>query len=201
MRRSWPFLVLVWAAMAQPARIDTATPFQRLILEQCARYPKLDAQDLYKFAFQAAMGNEHLMTDTVSLFRYLTDELSSLAPGDSSEPLIEYLTPDSTLVRYNLRPFKARNGDPSSLLRAMLTTASTYIASRERLENWLREIRDLAMRNQIHISETGLAEYFSRLEAGGYSAIHHSKKYGQSYHPAYRVIARSQVTGISLHHK
>lgn len=172
--------------------------FESVVLEQCARYPRMQMQDLYKLAFQGALGNEHLMTDTALVRNYLREELEGLGPP-TGEPLFEDITPGGTLVRVNLRPFKDGGGDPERLLEAMLRTASAVTPSEERLESYLLSIRRLARDELIPITLGEFLPYVEHLRTSGFPAVHHSASYEKEYHPAYRVVLRALLPDVSTH--
>ncbi len=155
-------------------------------------------QDYYKLAYQAAMGNEHLMTDSAMVYDYLLKELESLGPLDirasADEPLLEEISPDSEVVRLNLRPFKARHGDQGALFQAMMQTARTFPKSPERLAQYLRDLESLtAPRGPIPYGTSTMKSYFRELRDKGYPAVHHSSQYMEKYSPAYRVILKKYV--------
>jgi hypothetical protein len=170
--------------------------FKSVVLEQCARYPRMQMQDLYKLAFQGALGNEHLMTDTALVRDYLRKELEELGPL-RGEPLFEEITPGGTLVRVNLRPFKDGGGDPERLLDAMFQTASAFEPSEERLESYLLSIRQLARDELIPITLGEFLPYVEHLRTSGFPAVHHSASYEKEYHPAYRVVLRALLPDVS----
>jgi hypothetical protein len=170
--------------------------FKSVVLEQCARYPRMQMQDLYKLAFQGALGNEHLMTDTALVRDYLRKELEELGPL-RGEPLFEEITPGGTLVRVNLRPFKDGGGDPERLLDAMFQTASAFEPSEERLESYLLSIRQLARDELIPITLGEFLPYVEHLRTSGFPALHHSASYEKEYHPAYRVVLRALLPDVS----
>ena len=121
--------LLVVLAVAAALRVEVAQSrsgegWQLVVEEHLARYPAMGAEDLYKLAHQATFGPAHLITDEAAAKNYLVSELGGVA-ADDSEPLVETLAADPPLVRVNLRPFKARRGDPARLLAALLTTANT----------------------------------------------------------------------------
>jgi len=180
-------LVLPLGQQSIPAgRIRSIVP---VVLDQTSRHPRMEPADIYKLVYQAAMGNEHFMADTSEMMGYLVDELKSVE-ADTSEPLEEIISPDSMLVRLNLRPFKARGGDPRSLLSAMVQTSNGFEASRQTLVQWLEELRRPAAATLIGFSPDSLAKYFQQMRSSNYPAAHHSKQYETAYRPAYRVIFR-----------
>ena len=161
--------------------------FGRVVLEHWARYPQMQPQDLYKLAFQGALGNEHLMSDTTMVRRYLLEELGSVQPS-VDEPLVEAINPDGSLVRVNLRPFKAAGLDPEVLLEAMVRTGSTFVPSEQLLESFLGEIRRLSLEERIPVTLGVLLPYLEQQRAAGFPPVHHSAEYATHYHPAYRVV-------------
>ncbi len=166
---------------------------RRVILEQMRMYPDMEVQDLYKFCYQAAMGNEHIMFDTAAARQYLLSEMESVKP-DRREPLIEPLTNDSSVVRVNLRPYKAQNGSVDALLTAMARTAATFRKSTEVLRTFWGDVMSLAGERQIHFVPSKLQEYFAAQEQAGFPAVDHSEHYLTKYKPAYRVILRRYLT-------
>lgn len=173
--------LVFWGCSAEPSG------FGRVVLEHWARYPQMQQQDLYKLAFQAALGNEHLMSDTAMVRRYLLEELESVRPSND-EPLCEEINVEGTLVRVNLRRFKAEGLDPEVLLGAMVRTGSTFIPSEQLLETFLGEIRHLSLEERIPVTLGELLPYLEQQRAAGFPPVHHSAEYAQQYHPAYRVV-------------
>jgi hypothetical protein len=182
-------LFLILSLEAQAMQGDSAA-IRPIVLDHFHRYPKMEIQDLYKFVFHAAMGNEHLMNDSAGLRAYLDRELREIS-ADSTEPTFDLLTPDSALVRLHLRPFKARNGDPALLIEAMITTASIFQKSTNRFRTYWSAVMALAEEKIIPFSTDSLSRYFKQKEAQGFPAVHHSNAFESEYKPAYRLILRS----------
>ena len=153
------------------------------------RYPNMAPQDVYKLSYQASLGNEHLMTDTSTLRRYLLTELASVE-ASANEPVMEALTADGELVRLNLRPFKAAHGNPEELLRATLETARTFKNSEEQLEKWLQTIERYNPEQRWRFSQDSLKAFVQKMRRDGYPSVHHSDAYAAAYRPAYRVILK-----------
>lgn len=156
---------------------------------QLARYPLMQAEDLYKLAHQATFGPSHLISDVGSARAYLQQELAGAA-ASASEPLLEELAGDPELVRVNLRPFKAAGSDPEVLLAALVATANAVRGEPGAMAGRLRAAGRV-------LEEMGRAEEARRLEAlaremagKGYPAGHHSRTYTDAYRPAYRVVLR-----------
>lgn len=161
----------------------------KVVQEQLRRYPAMQIEDLYKLVFQAALGNEHLLTDSAMVHNYLIRELESIQ-ASSAEPLLEEISPDGQVVRLNLRPFKAQLGDHHVLFQAMLQTARNFQKSPERLEQYWRDLEQMAKSGIIAFEATAMQSFFHEMREKGFPAVHHSTDYDEKYAPAYRVILK-----------
>lgn len=177
------------AALLAASCVNEKSSFQKLITAQLQRYPAMQIQDLYKLVYQAALGNEHLMTDSAMVHDYLIRELESVQ-ADSDEPLLEEISPDGAVVRLNLRSFKARHGDYRVLFQAMMQTARTFQKSQERLEQYLSYLEQMADSGAIPFNTEAMKVFFREMRDKSYPAVHHSAVYGENYSPAYRVILK-----------
>ncbi len=180
------------AALFAASCASEKSAFQKLITAQLQRYPAMQVQDLYKLVYQAALGNEHLMTDSAMVHDYLIQELQSIQ-ADSAEPLLEEISPDGAVVRLNLRPFKARNGDHQALFQAMMQTARTFQRAPERLERHLSDLERMANSGAIPFEADAVQSFFREMREKEYPAVHHSAAYKEKYSPAYRVIIKKYV--------
>jgi hypothetical protein len=187
--------IIFIAALLAASCVNEKSSFQKLITAQLQRYPAMQIQDLYKLVYQAALGNEHLMTDSAMVHNYLIQELESVQ-ADSAEPLLEEISPDGAVVRLNLRPFKARHGDHLILFQAMMQTARTFHRSQERLEQHLGYLEQMAGAGAIPFDAGAMKSFFREMHDKSYSAVHHSTIYGEKYLPAYRVILKKYVPQV-----
>jgi hypothetical protein len=181
-----PSLIAAWF-IASCANEQSA--FRAVITAQLQRYPVMQIQDLYKLVYQATLGNEHLMTDSAMVHDYLIRELQSVQ-ADSSELLLEEISPDGAVVRLNLRPFKAQHGDHRALFQAMMQTARTFQKSQERLDRYLIDLEQTADSGIIPFDAEAMKTFFREMRDKSYPAVHHSAIYGEKYSPAYRVILK-----------
>ena len=166
--------------------------FQTIIKNQLKKYPEMQVQDLYKLAFQAAMGSAHFALDSVKAYNYLEYELQKVN-ADSTETLIEEIAPQGKVVRINLRPFKALSGDKEKLSNAFMQTAHKFKSSTKNLETYCQALIDLAEKKQIQFTVDELDSFFADMRKKSFPAVHHSEKYREKYNPAYRVIAKEFV--------
>lgn len=177
---------IVPIALVLAGCMSSPSPITGLVEDQLARYPEMQVQDWYKLLHQAAMGNRHLGVEDDVIYNYLLDELDRIEAAQE-EPLVEYISPDSSIIRLNLRPFKARGGNPDSLFAAMKVTWDTVVPSTELLTKYWTELKAV---RPLPYSETELDAYFEQRRAEGFPAVHHSDAYESTYRPAYRVVLR-----------
>ncbi len=179
------------AAQARPAAgartaADVA-PFRRVVAREFARHPRMEPQDVYKLAFQAALGSRHFGLDSAMAAEWLGREIATLRDGPP-EPVLDTIAPDVGMVRVNLRPYLASGGDREALLGAFLRTAREFRGSTTRLRRCLAEVERMAAAGQIPLAPAALHVYFQRMRAQGYPAVEHSAAYEAAYRPAYRVV-------------
>lgn len=159
-----------------------ADPVVAFAQDSFRRTPKMEIQDAYKWLYQATMGAEHAIRDPAGPKRILDQEWASLGPVRGGEPLLERLLPDGSLVRVNLRPYKARSGSKEELLEAFLRSAR---ATKPNLPRF-RKAWD-AYRKEHAAGRSG-REFDQRMSSSGYPSVHHSAAYARAYAPAYRVL-------------
>lgn len=170
----------------------TETTIEALIKNQFAKYPKMEARDLYKFLHQAAMGSEHAVKDTGAVKTLMKRELAGLDTTITND-LIEQLSPDGNLVRINLRPYLKKGEKPDELLKAFILTANKFSGSTDTLVAYLNTAKEMIARKDIPIDENIFASLTNELEKSGFPAIHHSLTYEKLYKPAYRVVDRKYL--------
>lgn len=160
-----------------------------LIQEHLARRPGMESRDVYKLLYQGVRGPEHLITSPTAFTEQLTAEWESLdlAGGD---PLWEAVRSDGSLMRLNLRPYKAKGGQLDRLVTACLETGHRLWGTRTELQqawhNFTTACKDPAWSG---LAPQEVESFTSWLEANGFPAVHHSERYRSLYHPAYRLVA------------
>ncbi len=152
-----------------------------------ARYPLMTLQDMYKLLYQGILGPEHLLAEPEAFTVRLLAELAAVSPT-ADEPLYEPVRPDGRLLRVNLRPFKAVSGDPVRLSDACLEAAKARWGTPDDLRAAWAAVADACQGGRwSHLREA--AAFSTWLEAQGYPAVHHSRRYREAYRPAYRLIS------------
>jgi hypothetical protein len=170
---------------------------EEILADHLARYPRLQAVDVYKLLHQAALGNEHAVWDEAGARRALECELAGMGSGPA-EPLIDPISPDGRLARLHLRPWVQAGGDPQALWQAFIRTAKEWQGSPALLDEYSQRATDLARRGQLPFAAEELEACFLERKAQGYPAVHHSETYRLLYRPAYRVVARDFLEGDPL---
>ena len=165
----------------------TEQRLHHILADQIARYSEMKIQDLYKLLFQAVMGSEHAIGSLDAARAWLKRELESLPEGPD-EPAIDVISPDGDIVRVNLRPFIRSGGDPAPVLEAFVRTANEYRGTTERLWLYWSFAERLAKGGELPFERSDMKEFFKLVEKEGFPAVHHSTRYENAYHPAYRVI-------------
>jgi hypothetical protein len=163
--------------------------FSDILLAQVSRYPVMEIQDLYKLAYQAALGAEHAAPTRDAVHNYLMQELSLLVEGPQ-EPPTEPISPDGRILRVHLRPLIRAGIDPLKLSIAFWESAQAYKGTTELLvENW-GEALSLALTGQLPFDPGEMDNYFADRREGEFEPVHHSSAYREAYKPAYRVVLR-----------
>jgi hypothetical protein len=165
------------------------------VYEQVRMHPAMQVEDVYKLVHQAAFGNGHLITDEGEARRYLLAELESVK-ADDTEQLVEAVSANVTVVRVNLRPFKARRLDPERLVEAMLASARAFHPDPRVFERDWKTIVDAAAHGSLPWPAEALIAFGNARKAEGYPAIHHSDVYNARYQPAYRVVTSSEASKV-----
>ncbi len=170
------------ASLCQSIRSTLQIEFQR--------HPKSQIQDLYKFVYQAVMGNAHFvesLKDSIALLQDVQEQLQ-LVDTTSNEPFITPLTLDGSIVRFHLRAGKQFNILPEDIVSAILTSAKLNTPSQERLINYIIELEKLADDALLPFSYEAVHSYCQRMKELGFPPVHHSEEYIKEYSPVYYVL-------------
>ena len=180
--------------------MDPRSNFQRVVLDHARRYPLWQPQDIYKLAYQAAMGSAHAVLNRDNSRARLEMELAGLTaapPYLDAEPLIDPISEDGGIVRVHLRPF-ARLGFPvETLLEAFMRTTQEFPGSIETLKLYLAEAAETSENEGLSFSVRQLTGFFHHRAREGFPQVHHSDEYRRAYLPAYRVVAAASLQNIN----
>jgi hypothetical protein len=153
-------------------------------------HPKAEVQDIYKLMYQGVFGVGHLIKSEREAMDYLAQEMASMSTLEG-EPLTEPCIPDGSMLRVNLRPFKAAGMDSKALLGAMMETAGKNKGTAAQFAALWSRVGGLI--DDGAFKELDIDEYdalTNDLEEQNWPAVHHSESYSAAYKPAYRVISK-----------
>lgn len=152
--------------------------------------PAARMEELYKWIFHAVNGGDHAVRDDTTPRRWMEREWATLTNPFPHEREIQRLDPDGRMIRVNLRPYRARGGDPEFLL-------ATFVASAQQVRPRPAQFR-LAWQHVGRLAEQHPTTNLNRrtwnaldlaMRDRGYPMIHHSPSFEEARKPAYRVIA------------
>jgi len=166
---------------------------KRLLIEHCKKYPCLEICDLFKLLYQSSFGCEHLVSSLDNAIKYITDEYGTKKKKSDASP--EALDGDYSRV-------------PLSYLDQGLsadTFGKLFLLSAKKEENGMAELlnkidiaKKLIKEKKLPFEERDFERELDAWKNSGYTAVHHSKAFRDSYQPSYRVISNSFVPFLSL---
>ncbi len=174
------------------------TSFRDVALREFRQYPQSQPMDLFKLAYQAAMGTEHMHLDVKQAREWLRAESEGLATVFPEEPLFAAISPDGSIVRVNLRPYVRGGRNLDSLAMAFVNTSTLVQRDTARLVGYWKEVVWLAARNRIPMSAAELTVMLETARASSFPAPGHSQEYHAAYRPAYRVVHRSLLPRLGI---
>ena len=160
-----------------------------LLKEHLARRPAMEPRDLYKLLYQGVRGPEHIITSPKAFTERLVEEWDKLDLAEN-DPLWESIRPDGSLLRLNLRPFKARGGHLDGLVTACLETGLRPWGIPSELQlAWEGVTAACREHSWPGLALVDIEIFTSWLQAKGFPSVHHSERYQGLYRPAYRLVA------------
>ncbi len=178
--------------------LDEAISLKKIIKNEIKKYPEMEIQDVYKLLHQSAMGSEHAVKDTAAVRKWMEKEISGLS-WNHKEEMIDTISPGGKIVRINLRPYIKAGMNTEKLLNAFVKTANKFKGSKEVLERNLKCFLEMIEEGEVDFPKQEAENYFNELKEKDYPAVHHSKKYGEKYSPAYRVVAGELIESLINH--
>jgi hypothetical protein len=168
------------------------TWMRAILLNHAQRYPYLAVADLYKLIYQAAMGNEHAVTDENRVRDLLRQEIVDLTAGPP-EALVDPISADHRIVRIHLRPYVDLGLDQEVLVNAFIMTARHFPGSLNSLSEYARIALQLAQEGVLPFAPEQFSGYIADQRTNGFPPVHHSQLYTEKYRPAYRIVARETL--------
>jgi hypothetical protein len=159
--------------------------------------PETRIEDAYKWLFHATQGGEHAITSIEGPRQWLEGEWKTLQKPHPGEKLIVPLRPDGSLVRLNLRPFKARGGSKERLLTAFVSSAKSFKATKSSfIEAWNLLGARLKKARIGKLTSPEWLRMDKEMRPLGFPACHHSEAYEKAYRPAYRVLSKPEAQAV-----
>lgn len=151
------------------------------------RYPKMEPTDAVKLIYQNVFGGGHLIRDEESCLAFLHREYEN-TPSDPLLPLYEEI--GNGIVRVNLAALPA---DMLPLLgQAFLRSAGALHGYLEAFLDKLEVLRSLCAEGVFAFEVTALDAYLAEYADAGYPPVSHSETYREAYHPAYRIVLKTE---------
>lgn len=163
------------------------------LIEHYKRYPRLQAEDIFKYLFQSAFGCEHLVSDENRALAYIQKEYETVSRTENSriDPL------DGEYSRVHL-----------SCLNEGLTAetlAKLFCLSAQKEEDGMTLLQEktevaeaLVAVGILPLDADEFAQKLATWAALGYPAVHHSDAFRAEYKPAYRVIANRYLKSLPI---
>lgn len=202
LRRSLPLLLGALSAIAgacatapRPSAPPPPEDVLAVIAEHRTRYPRMDAEDVYKIVWQSLcgpafvpMGQESGLDATLA--REVADLRPSPFPDPDDEPLFDPLAPSRNWVRLNLRPFLLRGGTVWELGRIVAQSSRTIRGNRELVGAAMEEVARAVEEGRLDlpVATEELRALARRRAREGFPPGRHSRAYVETYAPAYRVV-------------
>jgi hypothetical protein len=165
----------------------------------------LHIEDAYKWLFQATRGAEHALGDRKMVTAWLDEEWAGLKAPIPGEPLFVNLRPDGKLVRLNLRPFRAKGGTKSEVLKLFLHAGTQIKGSKADFEKvWSALGRDLQASQNERVGTLTYADWTKldrKTRQNGFPAIEHSPAYERARKPSYRLAFGPELTYFLRWHR
>ncbi len=167
--------------------IDTVA-MRSAIERQLATYPESTLQDIYKSFYQEHFGPGHIISDTASARRYLMHELSEM--DETSSPYFEPTGSQGDFVRVYLSAVADSLITAEQLLDALIKSANSW---QDPTVSWLEKweaIVSIIQANKMEIEGFEADLPLLTEAARNHQAVHHSRRYNETYHPHYRIVER-----------
>lgn len=152
-----------------------------------ARYPAMEPTDAVKLIYQNEFGGGHMIRDTESCLAYLRREYA-MTQHDPSHPVLEEIGND--IVRVHLQALPEDRVEELGL--AFIRSAAIRQGSADDFRKKLDVLRRLCADGQMPFDLQRLDAYLKEYEQAGFPAVSHSDAYRQAYHPAYRIVKKTE---------
>lgn len=160
---------------------------KQFFLEQYARYPLLQTQDLVKALYQSTFGCGHLIADPQRGLSWITQEAADCIPGENGVPAVVEPLGDA-FCRIHLQALPACGLTPGTLFRLFALSAEKPAGDMATFRAHLDELERLVLTGEIPLDAQEAQAFLDEYRRAGCPATHHSETFRRAYQPAYRVI-------------
>ena len=160
-----------------------------ILKKHAEKYPLIQPADVLKLVYQNEFGGEHLVTDPEKTLEYLREEYAAVE-HHPDEPLLEKL--GNSIVRVNLKALDIESYPLEKLNEDFITSAARHKGS---LGDFVVKEKILLDRFEefgFRFEKSELAELIERHAQAGHPPLRHSDIYREAYHPAYRIIEKTE---------
>lgn len=166
--------------------MDATAQARDLVLQQCARYPGLAAQDVVKALYQAAFGCGHFVEDEARAAAYLNEEAASVC-AKADDPCAEPV--GGRYCRVHLSGYLGSGAALSTLAKLFVLSARDDVSDRGGLfEAGLNALSSMADAGELPLCADEVRDYLSDYCAQGCPSVRHTQAFRDRYAPAYRVV-------------
>ena len=160
---------------------------KELIEWHTANKQSLQVQDIYKMLYQSIYGPSHLLANLIRAEENLKTEYRAIiASGD--EQMIEPISLDGSIIRVNLRPYKAYEGNIDLLFEVLRKSASQVKGDEAAFIALWQELTLLVEKGKLQFDISEVKKFSQELRERGAHVKHHSGEYLAANKPTYRVV-------------
>lgn len=164
------------------------TETKKLIENQLKRYPLLQIQDVFKFLYQSVFGCEHMLTSLDNAILGIEKEAASMSFME--HPVTEELDGDSCRIPLS---YLEKGLSPKTLGQLFFLSSNEPKGDLSLLLTKLETVKEMIREGSLPFTMHAFEEAFANWEEAGFSALHHSEIFHDTYQPAYRVIAKKYL--------
>ena len=158
------------------------------LIQHYKNYPNLQAEDVFKYLFQSALGCEHLVSSEEAALSYIQREYATLSKTEP--PKTESLDGDYSRVYLS----HLNDGlTPKTLAKLFCLSAKKEERGKALLEEKIQVAQELVANGVLPLDVDDFNKKLAMWKELGYPAVHHSDAFRKAYCPAYRVIANRYV--------
>lgn len=148
----------------------------------------IEIQDIFKYLYQMCFGCEHMVNNYSTALEWIKREMETATEDDL--PDVEML--GDKFCRVHLKLLR-KSGSPEQLTELFVRSAQRQEDGMERLEQELQNLVRLAREGRISFTEKDVITAIDEWKKLGFPAIHHSERFREAHHPAYRVIKQEYL--------